>query len=283
MEDTMSIKDILLHLDTTAASTGRLDLTAQLAQRLGARVTGLFVADVAYPSFGGDLGGGAAMAEAIAAMVADVQGEGEKLKPLFEERLRRDGISGEWRLIEGFTARAVATHGLYADLVVVGQPSPDGPETSGEALVEAALFETGRPVLLTPYAGKFETIGTRVLIGWNASPQAARAVHDAIPLLAKASAVTVLVINHSDDGTHGEEPGADIAQHLARHGLNVTVRRVASGGLAAGDVLLNEAAEANADLIVMGGYGHSRLREMVLGGATRTLLRQMTAPVLMSH
>jgi nucleotide-binding universal stress UspA family protein len=279
----MSIKDILLHLDTATAVTGRLDLTAQLAQRLGARITGLFVADVAYPSFGGDLGGGAAIAEAIASMVADVEAEGGKLKPVFEERLRRDGIPGEWRQVEGFTARLVATYGLYADLVVVGQPAPDGPETSGTALVEAALFETGRPVLLTPYAGKFKTIGTRALIGWNASAQAARAVHDAIPLLAQASAVTVLVVDARDDGTHGEEPGAGIARHLARHGLNVSVRSVASGGLAAGDVLLNEAAELNADLIVMGGYGHSRLREMVLGGTTRTLLRQMTAPVLMSH
>jgi nucleotide-binding universal stress UspA family protein len=153
-----------------------------------------------------------------------------------------------------------------------------------DALIEAALFETGRPVLITPYAGKFNSVGTRALIGWNASPQAARAVHDALPLLTHASSVTVLVIDAATgEAVHGEEPGADIAKLLARHGLEVTLHRVAGGGLSPGDVLLNEAAELNADLIVMGGYGHSRLREMVLGGATRTLLRQMTAPVLMSH
>ena len=279
----MSIKDILLHLDTATAVTGRLDLTAQLAQRLGARITGLFVADVAYPSFGGDLGGGAAIAEAIASMVADVEAEGGKLKPVFEERLRRDGIPGEWRQVEGFTARLVATYGLYADLVVVGQPAPDGPETSGAALVEAALFETGRPVLLTPYAGKFKTIGTRALIGWNASAQAARAVHDAIPLLAQASAVTVLVVDARDDGTHGEEPGADIARHLARHGLKVDVKRITSTETDVSSTILSYAADSSTDLIVMGGYGHSRLREFILGGVTRGLLESMTVPVLMSH
>jgi len=280
----MAIKEILVHLDAAAQAPARLDIAAQLAERLGAHLTGLFVADIAYPVFGGDLGGGAAMAEAIAAIAADANSEGEKLKPVFEERLRRSGIPGEWRQVEGFTARMVATHGMYADLVVVGQVSPDGPETSGDALIEAAIFETGRPVLLTPYAGRFSTIGTRAIIGWNASPQAARAVHDALPLLGKASSVTVVVVDpEGGDTVHGEAPGADIARHLARHGLQVTVRRVPGGGISPGEVLLNEAAELNADLIVMGAYGHSRLREMVLGGATRTLLRQMTAPVLMAH
>jgi len=279
----MHIRDILVHLDGGTASAARLDLAAGLARRLAANLTGLYVADIAYPIFAGDLGGGAAVAEAMAVMLAEAQAEGAALRPPFEALLRRTGLAGEWRQVEGVTARALATHGMYADLLVIGQPAPEGPETSGAALVEAALFETGRPVLLAPYAGRFETVGARVLIAWNASPQAARAVHDAIPLCAEGGTVTVLVVDAAEAGGHGEEPGADIARHLARHGLDLSVRRVNAGRLAVGEVLLNEAAESNADLIVMGAYGHSRLREMVLGGATRTLLGQMTAPVLMAH
>jgi nucleotide-binding universal stress UspA family protein len=135
-----------------------------------------------------------------------------------------------------------------------------------------------------PHAGHTGSIGRRVLIGWNGSPEAARAVHDALPLMVGAEAVTVVTIDpEGGPGANEEGPGADIARHLARHGLPVMVRRVTGPAAAAGDLLLNEAADLGADLIVMGAFGHSRLREFVLGGATRTLLAQMTAPVLMAH
>src|SRR5206468_1617267 len=141
-----------------------------------------------------------------------------------------------------------------------------------------------RPVLVLPYAGRFETVGRRVLVGWNARREAARAVHDALPLLRQAESVTVLAIDPVRGAHgHGEEPAADLALHLARHGLQVTARQTDSAGLDPADVLLNTAADEGADLIVVGGYGHSRVREVVLGGVTRRLLRTATVPVLISH
>jgi nucleotide-binding universal stress UspA family protein len=187
-------------------------------------------------------------------------------------------------LAEGATAELVALHARHADLVVLGQADPEDGPPSAAGTVAAALFDSGRPVLVVPYAGTFVTAGRRVLVGWNASREAARAVNDALPLLVGAEVVTVSAVNprRGLDG-HGDEPGADIALHLARHGVKVDVEHSAAPEIEAADILLNRASELSADLLVVGAYGHSRLREMILGGVTRSLLRQMTVPVLMSH
>jgi nucleotide-binding universal stress UspA family protein len=142
----------------------------------------------------------------------------------------------------------------------------------------------GRPILVVPYAGHFARIGQRVVIGWDASREAARAVNDAMPLLAAAEAVTVLTIDPEQSPRgHGEIPGADIALHLARHGVTAQVERTVSAGIGIGNTLLSRAADLEADLLVMGAYGHSRVRELLLGGVTRTMLTSMTLPVLMAH
>lgn len=281
----MAIRDILVHLDAAPASTARLDLAAELARRHGAHLVGLFVVDIPLPVFmGGEAGGAAFAAELMAELRDAALADAARLAPVFQERLRRDGLSGEWRQPEGITAGQLAMHGRYADLVVVGQGDPQGPGPASGAVAEAALFGTGRPVLVVPHTWSGGSLGKRALVGWNASRESARAVHDALPLLAGAENVTVITVNAeaSAEG-HGEEPGADIARHLAHHGLKVTVRRIVGAEIGAGDLLLNEAADLGADLVVMGAYGHSRLREVVLGGATRTMLAQMTVPVLMSH
>ncbi|PWS39191.1 universal stress protein [Falsiroseomonas bella] len=280
----MAIRDILVHLDATPRAAARLDLAAQLAQRLQAHLTGLFVLDIPIPAFaGGEIAGAAAVADLIEGMRAAGLEDAAKVEATFREKLRREGLAGEWRLAEGITGGELALHGRYADLVVVGQSGPED-ATVGSAAIEAALFQTGRPVLVVPHAGPVASLGKRVLVGWNASREASRALHDALPLIATAESVTVLTINAEPGAdSHGEEPGADIARHLARHGLQVTVRRIVGAEISAGDMLLNEAADLGADLLVMGGYGHSRFREFMLGGATRTLLGQMTVPVLMSH
>ncbi len=149
---------------------------------------------------------------------------------------------------------------------------------------EHVAFASGRPVLVVPYAGHFESVGGRVLIGWNATREAARAVNDAMPLLAIADAVTVLTIDpRAGPDAHGELPGADISLHLARHGVKADIERTVSADIPVGDVLLSRAADLGAELLVTGAYGHSRVRELLLGGATRALLRSMTVPVLMSH
>lgn len=280
----MPLRDILVHLDATAVGRARLALAAELARRHEAHLTGLFVIDVPLPVIAAGDGGGAALAALMDRMREDALAAAATVEAAFRDRLRRDGLAGEWRLAEGSAPALVTMHARYADLAVLGQQDPDGDQPDAGAIVEAVLFSSGRPVLVVPYAGRFETLGQRVLIGWNASGEAARAVNDALPLIAAAETATVLAVNPRGgvDG-HGEEPGADIARHLARHGVAVRVEHTDSGGLREGDVLLNRAAELSADLLVIGAYGHSRLREMVLGGVTRTLLQQMTLPVLMAH
>jgi nucleotide-binding universal stress UspA family protein len=188
---------------------------------------------------------------------------------------------GEWRQVEGTTQEILALHGRYADLLVLGQ---DDPESDSAGLLEAMVFDCGRPVLAIPFAGSFKTIGKRVLVGWNASREASRALHDALPLIAKAETATVFLANPKRGlGGHGEEPGADIARHLARHGMKVEVAMAIADDVPDSALLLNHASDMGADLLVMGAYGHSRLREFILGGMTRSLLREMTVPVLLSH
>ena len=139
-------------------------------------------------------------------------------------------------------------------------------------------------MLVIPYAGEFEGIGANVLVAWNASRESTRAVTDALPLLARAKSVAVLVVDPEEaGGKHGDSPGADIALHLARHGVNAKAYPTPSGGVEVGDVILSRASDIGADLIVMGAWGRSRARELVMGGATRSLLERMTVPVLLSH
>jgi nucleotide-binding universal stress UspA family protein len=167
------------------------------------------------------------------------------------------------------------------DLSVVTQAEP-GKAVSEEMIIEAALFGSGRPVLAVPYIQKSGLALSRVIVCWDGSRNAARAVADAMPFLARAKTVDVVMV--TGERTKSDEmPGADIAHHLARHGLQVTVQRIVSVDTDVANTLLSYAADAGADFIVMGGYGHSRLREFVLGGATRGILAAMTVPVLMSH
>ncbi len=284
----MPIKDILVHLDATPQAEVRLDVAADLAQRHGAHVTALFVIDP-FPQAmlartSAHLGDGRDIAGLMQRGAEEARAVAEALEARLDARLRRDGISGEWRLVDGIVAAAVPLHTRYADLVILGQRDPDRRDDGEDArLVEQTLFTSGRPVLVVPYAGRFETLARHVLVAWKPSRESARAVNDALSLMAGAESVTVLTVDAEDDPDHGQEPGADIATHLARHGLPVTTRRAQGGAVGIGDVLLNQAADTGADLLVMGAYGHSRMREMILGGVTRTLLRRMTIPVLMAH
>jgi nucleotide-binding universal stress UspA family protein len=173
-----------------------------------------------------------------------------------------------------------------ADLLVVGQVDPDNPPPAvARTLIQDVLMTAGRPLLLVPYAGQFKTVGANTLIGWTPTRESARAVHDALPLLAAPAKVTVLTVETArPERDPTVLPTAGIAGHLARHGLDVSAARtVVSDGLSPADALLDYASDISADLLVVGGYGHSRTREMIMGGVTRDLLRHMTVPVLMSH
>jgi len=167
------------------------------------------------------------------------------------------------------------------DLAIVGQAEPERSAVE-EVISEATLFESGRPVIMVPYIQKDPLKLDRVMVCWDGSRAATRAIADAMPLLKKAGQVEIVIVSN-EHGKRDEIEGADMAQHLARHGLKVEVKRTVLGDINVADVILSHAADAGADFIVMGGYGHSRLREFVLGGVTRSIFRSMTAPVLMSH
>jgi nucleotide-binding universal stress UspA family protein len=200
----------------------------------------------------------------------------------FEDVVRRHGIRSEWRSLP-YLSSEVGVHAYYADLVVVARPESEGQTASPPGLAESLVMSSGRPIIVFPPGGKVSQV-RRVLVAWNATRESIRAVADAMPLLAKAEAVEVLVADHQrrPEG-HGQEPGADIARHLARHGAHVEVRRLSSEGKDVGALLLSQAATFRADLLVMGAYGHSQVREWVFGGVTRTVLYEAGLPVLMSR
>jgi nucleotide-binding universal stress UspA family protein len=282
----MPLKDILVHLDATPRCAARLQLAVALARQHDAHLIGLHVVDTVLPALAlaDGSGGGAMVGTLLDQLREDGLAAAAGVEADFRETLRREAINGEWRLVEGILPEQVALHARYADLAVIGQLDPQAAVLGAGQVVEQVLFATGRPVLVVPYAGTFETLGRRVLVGWNASREAARAVNDALPILIAAESVLVLAVNPADSANpQGEEPGADIALHLARHGVKAKVEHVTAPATPDADVLLNKASELAADLIVVGAYGHSRLREMVLGGVTRTLLQSMTVPVIMSH
>jgi nucleotide-binding universal stress UspA family protein len=282
----MALKDLLVHLDTTPRSGTRMELAALLAVRHNAHLTGLHVIDIPSASYFY----GAAMPfvptnpeEIVDRIRAEAVEAAKPVEASFRECLRRNGIEGEWRQVEGAPHSTVALHARYADVCIVGQPDREYPRDS-DAVTVTAIMTSGRPVLAVPFAGEFPTIGERVLVAWNASREAARAVNDALPLLMNAKQVTVLAINPQRGvGGQGDVPAADIALHLARHGLKTEAAHTVAKDIADGEVLLSYAADIGADLIIAGAYGHSRARELVFGGATRRLIAEMTAPVLFSH
>ena len=272
----MTYKTIVVHMDSRPRRAERLALGFVLAERFDAHLVALFALEAArIPSY--------ALAE-TGQLVVEIERKrrGEEARAAeaeFRQAERRRRTSAEWRLSTQDTAAALRLSARYADLVIAGQPEPD--DARGMAFAGNLVLGAGRPVLFFPYAGRFVDAGKRVLVAWNASREAARALTDALPMLSRADSVEVVAFKPGGD--HGEIPGADIAHYLARHGVKATASRDLAPGVEIGARILSRAADAAADLIVMGAYGHSRLRELALGGATKSLLEAMTVPVLMAH
>jgi nucleotide-binding universal stress UspA family protein len=202
----------------------------------------------------------------------------------FAAAAKRAGISTETVTLNAGVADASDRLGAIArrfDLAVLGQPTPEKP-VPDELIDEGVLFESGRPVIFVPYIQTAGLTLERVMVCWDGGRTAARAIADAMPFLEKAKRVEVVVVGAKPPKSD-EISGADVGQHLARHGLKVEVKRITSPDIDVASTLLSHAADSSADLMIMGGYGHSRLREFILGGATRALLTAMTVPVLMSH
>lgn len=207
----------------------------------------------------------------------------EEGKKAFLEAVGKNKLASECRIVEGDLIDALALHGRYSDALVVSQRDPEGDYTPSD-MPDRLILSVGRPVIVVPYVGRYATVGQNVIVAWDASRLATRAVNDALPILQAAKKVTIIALNpHGGDQGHGEMVSADIALHLARHGVKAEATYVHVDDIEVGDMLLSRAADAGADMIVMGAYGHRRLRELVMGGVTQHLLGHMTAPVLMSH
>jgi nucleotide-binding universal stress UspA family protein len=260
-------------------------LAAALAERFSAHLVGLY--PLPTPQMPGHFGyfDPALLDPLFVELRERARSAAVKVREAFDHATGLRGLSAEWREIPEGPDADPALHARYADLAILGQLDPDRAETELiRPRPEQVALASGRPVLIVPYAGHFDNVGRRVLIAWNATREAARAVSDAMPLLTSAELVTVLTIDPREGPHgHGELPGADIGLHLARHGVKAQIERTVSAGMPVGEVLLSRVADLGADLIVMGAYGHSRAREVLLGGATRSVLRSMTVPVLMSH
>jgi nucleotide-binding universal stress UspA family protein len=223
-------------------------------------------------------------AEVIERQQADNEADAKSAIDRFAQATGRAGLSAEPLTITASLAGAGQQFGRIArrfDLAVVGQAEPEIGAIEN-IIAETTLFESGRPMIMVPYIQKGLLKLNKVMVCWDGSRQAARAIGDAMPLLAKAGRVEIVIIAN-DPGKQDEIEGVDMGQHLARHGLKVEVQRIPGGDVDVADALLSHAADSGADFMVMGGYGHSRLREFVLGGVTRTIFHSMTVPTLMAH
>ena len=276
----MSLKGLLVIADNDPTYAARLDIALALANQHRAHLTGLHVMPLPLMPIYGDM----PIPETIEKMQRlELEDAARRAAAVFAERAGRATASTEWRVAEGDIARVASEHARYADLIVLPQGMDLGFASADLArLPEELALGVGRPVLVISRYGSFPKVGGRVLVAWNGSREATRAVHDALPFLRRAEQVTVLSTDPDADAER-RLPGADVSLHLTRHGVTVQAATIAGADVAVGDLLLSYAADHDIDLIVMGAYGHTRLREMVLGGATRTLLRHMTVPVLMSH
>ena len=278
-ENEIMIKDIVANLSVGGSRDVTTDFAVSVAATFGAHLTGLaFLYEPLAP-----------MADGFSAKAMQSQRiENEKAVQAavakFDEVARRATVSAESRIVDVPVASA---HNVFAnivrrfDLAIIGQPEPHKPALE-RLIVEAALFDSGRPVLIVPYIQRAGLKLDRVMVCWDGSRSAARAVADAMPFIVRAKAAEVVIVT-SEPTKSNEMPGADIAHHLARHGTKVEIKPIVTAEIDVTSTILSHAADASADFLVMGGYGHSRLREFVLGGVTRGILTSMTVPTLMSH
>jgi nucleotide-binding universal stress UspA family protein len=275
------VKDIVVNLTGGQPQDFAADYAISLAAAMGAHIVGVgFIYEPIIP--GSVLGG-------VPVDLIEVQRE-ENTKSAkaaiarFEAAVKQAGISFESRMLDASIAGAADLFGRIArrfDLAVVGQAQRQH-GASEELLIEGALFGSGRPVVVVPYIQKQGLTLDRVVACWDGSRPAARAIADAIPFLTRAKSVEILVVTGERDKS-GEITGTNMSRHLARHGVTVEIKRLSSGSVDVQAAILSHAADSGADFMVLGGYGHSRLREFILGGVTRSILASMPVPVLMSH
>ena len=274
------LKDIVVNLTGGGPQDFATDYAISVAKAFGAQVTGIaFVFDPVIP----DAGLGAVSPSLIEMQRDDNARAAKDAVSRFVAAAKSAGVSAETRIIDASLAGATNEFGRIArrfDIAAVGQSQREY-GAAEELMIEGALFESGRPIIVVPYIQKQGLTLERVMVCWDGSRNAARAIGDAMPFLTRAKAVELVIV--TEPRKIGETTGTHMAEHLVRHGVPVNVKSISRGDIDVQSALLSHAADNGTDFIVMGGYGHSRLREFIWGGVTRNMLSAMTVPVLMSH
>ncbi len=279
----MPLKTIAVFVDASTAGEARAAYAVKLALRHGAHLIGVFVVPMGWDGNPSEsfVRGQAAIRQLIERHSAGEAATTNAASRSFSAVSAREEISFEFRLLRhGEANEGAALNALHSDLVIVGGHPMGG--LPRESSAEALLLATGVPFLILPEhwtGGAAE----HVVVAWNASREARRAITDALAILVSALSVTILVVDPQNNSRHGEEPGADVALYLSRHGAKVAVERVLSNGEPVADVILGFAKRNKSDLIVVGAYSHSRTAEMIFGGVTRGLLRDTPVPLLIAH
>ncbi|MGC5887495.1 universal stress protein [Ralstonia pseudosolanacearum] len=279
----MTYASVMVHLDRSERAMHRLELAIRYAQAHRARLIGIYASFAPNPSW-------FYMMEGAARYLEEDRNRRNGARDVVHERFRDATkalpVETEWRAVEGDPVALVLREAREADLLIIGQRDPDDPESFVAAdFMETLILEAGCPVLVVPYAGSFTTVAQRILVAWNGGRESARALHDAMPLMQDATVRVLQMVYERPRHWAEETTIGQVARVLTMHGIDSTLEEAlcVDSDVAIGEMLLSRAADCNADLLVMGAYGHSRLRELVLGGVTRTLLNTMTVPVLMSH
>ena len=296
----MALKDILVGVDPSTAGEGRLKLALNLVRAHQAHITACYVMREEHGAPGPILPGvpvnpgpgvlvapeaGPNHGDTVRTPISPASREAERaeqVEELFRTELRAHGLGGEWHLLSPGETAVFIDLAKSFDLTILGQLSPEIRSTGFRP--DEIIIATGRPVLMVPYAGTFDTVGRRALVAWDGTREAARAVNDALPLLENAEAVTVMFVGARETALAEQRPSIErMVHHLQRHGIPARTEETLQGDLRISDVLLSRAADLAVDLLVAGAYHHSQLREALVGGVSRDLLDHMTVPVLMSH
>jgi nucleotide-binding universal stress UspA family protein len=300
----MALRDMLVCVDDSAAGKVRFELALNLARANKAHLTAVYTlpelrAAGAPPAVAGlpptvlgpvspegaaIVGGEPIAAAGSAGQVLPAAERADAVEQHFREELAAREIGGEWRMLGRVELAELVQLAKAVDLVVLGQYPADDADGGSWLRPDDLMTDIGRPVLVVPYAGVFGEVGRRVLIAWDGTREANRALHDALPLLGNAEEVMVIHIGKRETDLDADRPALDqIVRHLARHGISARPEESPCGDIPVPDILLSRAADLGADMIVAGAYHHSHLRESLLGGVSRGLIEHMTVPVLMSH
>ncbi len=279
-----TLKDIFVPLLNSPGDGAAMEAAIALASAHGAHLAALVTMENPMPMI---TDWGMVPADVDQTLRDNAHAEAAALAASARARLAREAISSEVRVADAlllWSEETAALHARHADLSVLGRSDGDDGRPRFPLNFKALLLNSGRPVLLVPQGAKFQAAPRHVAVAWKPTPESSRALHDALPLFARGARVDVVMVDPVvSEGRHGEQPGADIAQHLARHGFDAHVIALPRAGKSTGACLLAQVRESGTDWLVMGGYGHARLREWVLGGCTRDVSAGATTPVLFSH